>query len=156
MFRRLLEIVDRNLLFDISVMILLTIALYILIRPKNSSDTLKNNAYPDTNKVILSIGIGRSVIDEQWLCRYYEIIKKFARELSHTGIHCYIAVRKPYLHAIEKFVNERCSNKAKSQLKLKSLAWKDVDEKWFNELINKKEKNLLRNIYRSNSVSSNN
>ena len=38
---------------------------------------------------------------------------------------------------------------------MKSLAWKDVDEKWFNELINKKEENLLQNIYRSNSVSSN-
>ena len=50
-----------------------------------------------TNKVVLPIGIGRSVVNEQWLCRYYEIIKKFASELSHTGIHCYIAVRKPYV-----------------------------------------------------------
>ena len=36
------------------------------------------------------------------------------------------------------------------------MFWKDVDEKWLNELINKKEENLLQNIYRSNSVSSNN
>ena len=71
---------------------------------KTLSDTLKNNAYPDTNKAILPIGIGRSVVDECWLCRY-EIIKKSARDLSHTGIHCYIAVRKPYIYTIEKFVS---------------------------------------------------
>ena len=104
----------------------------------------KNNVYPDTNKVILPIGIGRSLVDEQWLCRYYELIKKLAREVSHTGVQCYIAVRKPYLHAIDKFVNKRCSARAKSQFKeLKSLSWKDVDEKWFKELINKTEENLL-------------
>ena len=65
--------------------------------------------YPDTNKAILPIGIGYSLVDEQWLCRYYEIIKKFAREVSHTRVQCYIAVRKPYLHAFDKFVNKRCS-----------------------------------------------
>ena len=60
---------------------------------KSLSVSLKNNAYPDTNKVILPIGIGCSGVGDKWLCRYYEIIKKFARDLSHTGIHCYIAVR---------------------------------------------------------------
>ena len=90
--------------------------------------------------------------------RYYEIIKKFACDISYSGMHCYITVRKPYLHAIDKFVSKRCNARAKSQFKeLKSLLWKD-DEKWFNELIDKKEENLLQNIYRSrpNSVSSNN
>ena len=53
---------------------------------KTLSDSLKNNAYPDTNKVILPIGIGCSGVGDKWLCRYYEIIKKFARDLSHTGI----------------------------------------------------------------------
>ena len=39
------------------------------------------------------------------------------------------------------------------QLKeLKSLAWKDIDERWFNDLINKKEEKLLHNIERSNSA----
>ena len=37
---------------------------------------------------------------------------------------------------------------------MKSLAWKDVDEKWFNELINKKEEKLLHNIERNNSMNS--
>ena len=48
---------------------------------------------------------------------------------------------------------KRCSQKAHMQLKeLKSLAWKDVDERWFNDLINKKEEKLLHNIERSNSA----
>ena len=119
---------------------------------KSLSASLKSNAHPDTTKVILPIGIGCSVVSERWLCRYYEIIKKFAQEISQTGIHCYIAVRKNYLFAIDKFVNRRCSPKARSQLReLKSFPWKDVDEKWFSELINKKEENLLQNIHRSNS-----
>ena len=119
------------------------------------SASLKNNAYPDTTKVILPIGIGCSVVSERWLCRYYELIKKFAREISQTGIHCYIAVRKNYLFAIDKFVNKRCTPKARAQLKeLKSFPWKDVDEKWFNDLINKKEENILENVHRSNSTSS--
>ena len=37
---------------------------------------------------------------------------------------------------------------------MKSLAWKDVDQKWFNELINKKEGKLLQNIERNNSMNS--
>ena len=118
---------------------------------KPLSVSLKNNAYPDTNEVVLPIGIGCSVGDK-WLCRYYEIIKKFACDLSHTGIHCYIAVRKQHLYAIDRFVGKRCNHKSQLQLKeLKSLAWKDVDEKWFNELINKKEEKLLHNIERNNS-----
>ena len=120
---------------------------------KQLSCILKNNVYPNIKKVILPIGIGRSLVDEQWLCRYYETIKKFALEVLHTGAQCYIAVRKSYLYEIDKFFNKRCNGRAKSQFKeLKSLAWKDVDEKWFNELINKSEENLLQNIYKSNSV----
>ena len=85
----------------------------------------------------------------------YEIIKKFAQDLSHTGIHCYIAVRKQHLYAIDRYVSKRCNHKTQLQLKeLKSLAWKDVDEKWFNELINKKEEKLLQNIERNNSMNS--
>ena len=92
---------------------------------------------------------------DKWLCRYYEIIKKFAQDLSHTGIHCYIAVRKQHLYAIDRYVSKRCNHKTQLQLKeLKSLAWKDVDEKWFNELINKKEEKLLQNIERNNSMNS--
>ena len=110
------------------------------------------NMYPDIDKVIFPIGIGCRSVDDIWLCRYYEIIKKFSREIKSSGIRCYIAVRKPYLYAIEKFVNKRCSDKAKFNFReLKSLAWKDVDEKWFNELINKKEVSLFENIQRSNS-----
>ena len=120
------------------------------------SGILKNNVHPDINKVILPIGIGRSLVDKQWMCRY-EIIKKFAREIPYSGVESYITVRKPYRYAIDKFVNKRCSARAKSQFKeLKSLSWKDVDEKLFNELINKADENLLQNIYKSNSVSSNN
>ena len=116
---------------------------------KSLSVSLKNNAYPDTNKVVLPIGIGCSGVGDKWLCRYYEIIKKFARDVSHTGIHCYIAVRKQHLYSIDRFVGKRCNHKSQLQLKeLKSLAWMDVDEKWFNELINKKEKKLLHNIER--------
>ena len=37
---------------------------------------------------------------------------------------------------------------------MKSLTWKDVDEKWFNELINKKEEKLLQNIERKISMNS--
>ena len=37
---------------------------------------------------------------------------------------------------------------------LKSFPWKDVDEKWFSDLINKKEENILENVHRSNSTSS--
>ena len=107
------------------------------------SSILKNNVYTDVNKIIFPVGIGCSLVDEQWLCRYYEIIKKFARDISYSGLHCYIAVRKPYLHAIDKFVSKRCNARAKSQFKeLKSLLWKDVDEKWFNELMNKKRRKL--------------
>ena len=64
------------------------------------SGILKNNVDPDINKVILPIGIGCSLVDEQCMCRYFEIIKKFAREISYSGVQSYIAVRKPYLHAI--------------------------------------------------------
>ena len=50
---------------------------------------------------------------------------------------------------------KKCSHKTQLQLKeLKSLAWKDVDEKWFNELINKKEEKLLQNIERNNGMNS--
>ena len=53
-------------------------------------------------------------------------------------------------------MGKRCNHKSQLQLKeLKSLAWKDVDEKWFNELINKKEEKLLDNIERNNSMNSN-
>ena len=122
---------------------------------KSLSVSLKNNAYPDTNKVILPIGIGCSGVGDKWLCRYYEIIKKFAHDFSHTGIHCYISVRKQHLYAIDRFVGKRCNHKTQLQLKvLKPLAWKDVDEKWFNELINKKEEKLLQNIERNNSMNS--
>ena len=124
---------------------------------KSLSVSLKTNTYQDTNKVILPIGIGCSGVSEKWLCRYYEIIKKFAQDLSHSGIHCYIAVRKQHLYAIDIYVSKRCSQKSQLQLKeLKSLAWKDVDEKWFNELINKKEEKLLHNIERSNSTNTTN
>ena len=122
---------------------------------KSLSVSLKNNAYPDTNKVILPIGIECSGVGDKWLCRYYEIIKKFAWDLSHTGIHCYVAVRKQHLYTIDRFVSKRCNHKTQLQLKeLKSLAWKDVDEKWFNELINKMEEKLLQNIERNNSMNS--
>ena len=124
---------------------------------KSLSVSLKTNAYQDTNKVILPIGIGCSGVSEKWLCRYYEIIKKFAQDLSHSGIHCYIAVRKQHLYAIDRYVSKRCSQKSQLQLKeLKSLAWKDVDEKWFIDLINKKEEKLLHNIERSNSTNTTN
>ena len=96
-------------------------------------------------------------MSEKWLCRYYEIIKKFAQGMSYIGIHCYIAVRKQHLYAIDRYVSKKCSQKAQLQLKeLKSLAWKDVDGKWFNELINKKEEKLLHNIERSNSTNTSN
>ena len=75
--------------------------------------------------------------------------------ITHTGIHCYIAVRKQHLYAIDRYVSKRCNHKTQLKLKeLKSLAWKDVDEKWFNELINKKEEKLLQNIERNNSINS--
>ena len=122
---------------------------------KSLSVSLKNNAYPDTNKVALPIGIGCSGVSDKWLCRYYEIIKKFAHDLSHTGIYCYISVKKQHLYAIDRFVGKRYNHKSQLQLKeLKSLAWKDVDEKWFNELISKKEEKLFHNIERNNSVNS--
>ena len=38
---------------------------------KSLSVSLKNNAYPDTNKAILPIGIGCSGVGDKWLCRYY-------------------------------------------------------------------------------------
>ena len=77
--------------------------------------------------------------------------------MSHSGIHCYIAVRKQHLYAIDRYVSKTCSQKAQLQLKeLKSLAWKDVDDRWFNELINKKEEKLLHNIERSNSTNASN
>ena len=105
------------------------------------SASLKTSIYQDTNKVVLPIGIGCSGESEKWLCRYYEIIQKFAQDISHKGIHCYIAVRKQHLYAIDRYVSKRCSQKAQLQLKeLKSLAWKDVDERWFNDLINKKRR----------------
>ena len=120
------------------------------------SASLKTATYQDTNKVVLPIGISCSGVSEKWLCRYYEIIKKFAQDISHKGIHCYIAVRKQHLYAIDRYVSKRCSQKAQLQLKeLKSLAWKDVDERWFNDLINKKEEELLHNIERSNSTKKN-
>ena len=120
---------------------------------KSLSASLKTNTRQDTNKVVLPIGIGCSGVSEKWLCRYYEIIKKFAQDMSHSGIHCYIAVRKQHLYAIDRYVSKKCSQKAQLQLKeLKSLAWKDVDDRWFNELINKKEEKLLHNIERSNST----
>ena len=69
----------------------------------------------------------------------------------------YIAVRKQHLYAIDRYVSKKCSQKAQLQLKeLKSLAWKDVDDRWFNELINKKEEKLLHNIERSNSTNTSN
>ena len=120
---------------------------------KSLSASLKTSTYQDTNKVVLPIGIGCSGVSEKWLCRYYEIIKKFAQDISHKGIHCYIAVRKQHLYAIDRYVSKRCSQKAQLQLKeLKSLAWKDVDDRWFNDLINKKDEKLLHNIERSNST----
>ena len=77
--------------------------------------------------------------------------------MSYNGIHCYIAVRKQHLYAIDRYVSKKCSQKAQLQLKeLKSLAWKDVDDRWFNELINKKEEKLLHNIERSNSTNTSN
>ena len=124
---------------------------------KSLSASLKTNTSQDTNKVVLPIGIGCSGVSENWLCRYYEIIKKFAQDMSHSGIHCYIAVRKQHLYAIDRYVSKKCSQKAQLQLKeLKSLAWKDVDDRWFNELINKKEEKLLHNIERSNSTNTSN
>ena len=117
------------------------------------SASLKTSTYQDTNNFVLPIGIGCSGVSEKWLCRYYEIIKKFAQDISYKGIHCYIAVRKQHLYAIDRYVSKRCSQKAQMQLKeLKSLAWKDIDERWFNDLINKKEEKLLHNIERSNSA----
>ena len=124
---------------------------------KSLSASLKTNTRQDTNKVVLPIGIGCSGVSEKWLCRYYEIIKKFAQDMSYSGIHCYIAVRKQHLYAIDRYVSKKCSQKAQLQLKeLKSLAWKDVDDRWFNELINKKEEKLLHNIERSNSTNTSN
>ena len=124
---------------------------------KSLSASLKTSTCQDTNKVVLPIGIGCSGVSEKWLCRYYEIIKKFAQDISHNGIHCYIAVRKQHLYAIDRYVSKRCSQKAQLQLKeLKSLAWKDVDDRWFNDLINKKEEKLLNNIERSNSTNTTN
>ena len=32
-------------------------------------------------KVVLPIGIGNRLVNPQWLCNYYEIIKKFARDI---------------------------------------------------------------------------
>ena len=77
--------------------------------------------------------------------------------MSYNGIHCYIAVRKQHPYAIDRYVSKKCSQKAQLQLKeLKSLAWKDVDDRWFNELINIKEEKLPHNIERSNSTNTNN
>ena len=124
---------------------------------KSLSASLKTNTYQDTYKVVLPIGIGCSGVSEKLLCRYYEIIKKFAQDMSYYGIHCYTAVRKQHLYAINRYVSKKCSQKAQLQLKeLKSLAWKDVDDRWFNELINKIEEKLLHNIERSNSTNTSN
>ena len=123
---------------------------------KSLSASLKTSTCQDTNKVVLPIGIGCSGVSEKWLCSYYEIIKKFAQDISHNGIHCYIAVKK-HLYAIDRYVSKKCSQKAQIQLKeLKSLARKDVDDRWFNDLINKKEEKLLHNIERSNSTNTTN
>ena len=124
---------------------------------KSLNASLKTNAYQDTNKVVLPTGIGCSDVSGKWLCRYYEIIKKFAQDMSYNEIHCYIAVRKQHLYAIDRYVSKKCSQNAHLQLKaLKSLEWKDVDDRWFNELIKKKEEKLLHNIERSNSTNTSN
>ena len=114
---------------------------------KSLSASLKTSTCQDTNKVVLPIGIGCSGVSEKWLCRYYEIIKKFAQDISHNGIHCYIAVRKQHLYTIDRYVHKKRSQKAQLQLKeLKSLAWKDVDDRWFNDLINKKKRNYYTTL----------
>ena len=76
------------------------------------ANALLHSIYPDINKVIFPIGIGRRSVDDTWSCMYYKLIKKFSRDIKPSGVHCYIAVRKPYLYAIKKYVNKRCSDLA--------------------------------------------
>ena len=120
------------------------------------ANAIIHKIYPDVDKVIFPIGIGRRSVDETWLCRYYELLKKFSRDIKPYGVRCYIAVRKSYLYAIERYVNKHCSDVAKEKfIKMKCLQWKDIDEKWFNEILSKKEVNLYENIQRCNTLRSN-
>ena len=130
--------------------------IYLNTALQKLANALLHKIYPDIDKVIFPIGIGLRSVDDTWLCRYYELVKKFSHDIKTSGVRCYIAVRKPYFYAIKKYVNKRCSDLAKDKCtELKSLQWKDVDEKWFNELISKKEVNLFENIQRSNNLWSN-
>ena len=120
------------------------------------ANAIIHKIYPDIDKVIFPIGIGRRSVDETWLCRYYELLKKFSCDIKLYGVRCYIAVRKSYLYAIERYVNKRCSDVAKEKfIEMKCLQWKDIDEKWFNEIFSKKEVNLYENIQMSNTLRSN-
>ena len=122
------------------------------------SNQLKKKEYSDVKKIILPIGIRPGIVDELWLCRYYEVVKKFAHEICFYGKQCYLVVKNSYFNAIDNFITKNViiNNKAKSLYKdMKTSPWKDVDEKWFNELIFNKEEDLLHIIVKSASISSN-
>ena len=95
---------------------------------------MKNTEYINVKKIILRIGIGQGVVNELWINRYYEVIKKFAHEMYFYGKKCYILINKTHFNAVGEFVAKNCNDKARSSFKeLKALQWKDIDETWIND-----------------------
>ena len=84
----------------------------------------------EIKKVVLPIGIGTGLVNQRWLYTYYQVIKKFAADISTLGKECFIAVKKPYLYSTEKYVSKVCDDESRVQFnELKNLPWNDIDEK---------------------------
>ena len=75
--------------------------------------------------------------------------------MNFYGKKCYLLVKKSYFIAIDNFVTKNCNDKARTIFKeLKTPPRKDIDEKWFIELIHNNEDYLLDNVVKLASVSS--
>ena len=71
---------------------------------------LKKEEYFEIKKIILPIGIGRGVVDDIWLKKYYNIITKFVYEMNFYGKKCYILVKKSHFKDINNYVKNNCSD----------------------------------------------
>ena len=104
----------------------------------------KKKEYFEIKKIILPICIGRGVVDDIWLKKYYIIITKFVYEMNFYGKKCYNLVKKSHFKTINNYVKNNCSDVAISILEdLKSAPWEDIDGRWYNELMHDKEVEIL-------------
>ena len=67
---------------------------FLITRCMNSKFSSSDMRTPPSRKLFYPLASGNGLVNPPCLCNYYEIINKFAHDISALGKHCHIAIKK--------------------------------------------------------------